>query len=365
MIGPYGSEESRAVTDFAGLFHIPVVSPTATSSLLSDTERFKYFLRTVPSDAYQVKAISHLLGHFKWNFIVLVVSDDEYGRSARLAFKEEQRSSANPFCTEVEEVITQNNIETVYEKVAQAKRARVIVLFANSDEAKDFISHASKKNLRGFTWIAPDGWNRNTAVTTCNEDFLKGMIGISPYEVETPGFRAHIEAANSHEPSHDQLGKCGECFKNMTPNISCTESLLSIAPYETSSTVNAVLAVANAVHKILGCNDTWCSKKIQQVDWSDLITYLRDIRFVNASNKTITLNESKITNIEYKIWNLHKTNGKFEYVEIGRWHANDRINGTIDIYNEANVQWYTGSLNVPNSSCSISCRKGRVYEGFY
>ena len=42
IIGPDTSDLARAVADFSGLFKIPVISPSATSPLLKDQDRFPY-----------------------------------------------------------------------------------------------------------------------------------------------------------------------------------------------------------------------------------------------------------------------------------------------------------------------------------
>ncbi len=72
IIGPDLSEIARAVADLAGLFDIPVVSPSATSEFLSDRKRFKHFFRTVPSDSYQTRVIVDLLTYFKWNYVIML-----------------------------------------------------------------------------------------------------------------------------------------------------------------------------------------------------------------------------------------------------------------------------------------------------
>lgn len=327
IIGPGSSEEARAVAEFAGLFNVPVVSPTATSTLLSDPDRFPYFFRTVPSDKYQIKAISDLLAHFKWNLVILLVSDDEYGRSARLNFNEEQKYSEYPICTEVEEVINQNNFADVHKKVSQTKYARVIVLISKTSEANGFIKYAAEANtLRDFTWIASDAWNMNDAIISNREFLLKGMIGISPYEVETPT----IVDLNAR-------------FNKI---------------YESVSTINSVLAVAKAMHKMLDCNETLCKKKIQCTDWSEFASYIRDIELTDLANNTISLNECKDTHIQYNFWNLQESaTGKYEYIHIGRWYTINKNNGSIDI--NGTVQWHTGfSMVPPNSTCSETCWKG-------
>ena len=374
VIGPYSSGEARTVTNLAGLFHVPVISATATSTLLSDKNRLKYFLRTVPSDLYQVKAISHLLKRHNWNFIILLVSDSEYGRSAQLAFKEEHVNAFHPFCTEVEEVLSHKNMEGVYKKILAAKKAKVIVAFIDSDAAINFIGYAYKQNLRGYTWIASDSWNKNPLVIQGREPMLKGMVGFSPYQVETKGFRQHLiktmklkdksSATNSYIRSHYNIDLWTKefirysnlsCVKNKS--INCNDEISKvISPYETSSIIMAVKAVALAVHKILDCDSTWCKKKIKDVDWSLLADFIRNVQLNDASNQTIFLDETKTSSVEYKIFNLQEKDGKYVFAEVGKWHTLNKTIGKLNIFGQ--MQWNNASQSIPKSFCSEPCLPG-------
>ena len=79
VIGAAYSGISIAVANLAGLFHVPVVSYASTSRLLSDRQRFKHFLRTVPSDTHQAQAMVDVIREFDWNFVSTIASDTEYG----------------------------------------------------------------------------------------------------------------------------------------------------------------------------------------------------------------------------------------------------------------------------------------------
>jgi ABC-type branched-subunit amino acid transport system substrate-binding protein len=57
------------------VFRIPQIGYSSTTTELSDNkEQFGYFMRVVPSDAWQAMAINQLLMHFNWTYIAVVYS---------------------------------------------------------------------------------------------------------------------------------------------------------------------------------------------------------------------------------------------------------------------------------------------------
>lgn len=63
---------------FYQVFRIPQIGYSATTTDLSDKEQFGYYLRVVPSDVWQARAINQLLRHFNWTYIAVVYSSGIY-----------------------------------------------------------------------------------------------------------------------------------------------------------------------------------------------------------------------------------------------------------------------------------------------
>lgn len=61
VVGPQRSSSSLQATTLLGIYNISLISFLSTSDELSNSNRYPYFLRTVPPDKFQVK------GLLEWN----------------------------------------------------------------------------------------------------------------------------------------------------------------------------------------------------------------------------------------------------------------------------------------------------------
>ena len=75
LIGPGSSTVTIQVQNLLSLFNIPQVGYSATSKDLSDKSLYKYFLRVVPSDKLQAKALVDLVMYFNWTYISTVYTE--------------------------------------------------------------------------------------------------------------------------------------------------------------------------------------------------------------------------------------------------------------------------------------------------
>lgn len=86
IVGPAKSSTTIAVQNVLQVFRIPQIGYGATTTDLSDKEQFGYFMRTVPSDLWQARAIMELLKYFSWNYIAVVYSAGNSHMLARSVF---------------------------------------------------------------------------------------------------------------------------------------------------------------------------------------------------------------------------------------------------------------------------------------
>ncbi|XP_028429780.1 metabotropic glutamate receptor 5 [Perca flavescens] len=69
LIGPGSSSVAIQVQNLLQLFNIPQIAYSATSMDLSDKSLYKYFMRVVPSDAQQARAMVDIVKRYNWSYV--------------------------------------------------------------------------------------------------------------------------------------------------------------------------------------------------------------------------------------------------------------------------------------------------------
>ena len=368
VIGPDRSELARSVTDFTSLFKVPVISPAATSASLSDRERYKYFLRTLPSDTYQVQIIFEIIKYYGWDYVMLLVSDDDYGRSARRAFKRLSNNSKSLICIVIDEIVTRSNSEEIITKIKAEKKSKIIVLISSLDEAIYLAKLSSRHELRGYTWIASDAWSKDMYVVSSKEKVFNGMLGVSPLKIKVPSYQVHLSRLLKLKPLSGWMKE----YQEFELNNSCVGNIVSecikwpgyeATPYEVATTMNAVYAVAHALKMFLECDENLCKQDVRKVDWTKLITTISNIRYAGVGGEIISFDDSGGGPVKYNLWNLQQKGNVSNFVEVGEWKGKGAIDSNfipLNIY--GTIQWNGQTNMTPVSICSTQCSPGKRFK---
>ena len=106
----------KAVTINAHCFtFLYQISYWSTSPDLSNTDRFPYFYRAVPSDQYQAQAMIDIVLHFNWSYVSIVYENSNYGVQGIEEVK--KLAMANDVCVAVKEMIPRDGNESVYDRI--------------------------------------------------------------------------------------------------------------------------------------------------------------------------------------------------------------------------------------------------------
>lgn len=233
------------------------------------------FLRTVPSDVFQVQALVQLMAHFGWLWVGTIGTEDDYSRYGIQAFTEqlEEWGGCVAFHRTIPKVPTLKQISAITDAL-EASVARVIVVFATEGQLLELLSEVARRNLTGWQWVASEAWVTASILTApVFQQVLTGTLGFSFRGANISGLAEFLLRVR---PSDNT----GSVFTNMfweeqfncrLDNASsegldrplCTglenleqieSSYTSVTPVRVSYNVyKAVYAITHALHQLLQC----------------------------------------------------------------------------------------------------------------
>uniref|UniRef100_A0A8I5UGS9 G-protein coupled receptor family C group 6 member A n=1 Tax=Pongo abelii TaxID=9601 RepID=A0A8I5UGS9_PONAB len=222
VIGSGYSEITMAVSRMLNLQLMPQVGYESTAEILSDKIRFPSFLRTVPSDFHQIKAMAHLIQKSGWNWIGIITTDDDYGRLALNTFI--IQAEANNVCIAFKEVLpaflSDNTIEVrinqTLEKIILEAQVNVIVVFLRQFHVFDLFNKAIEMNINKM-WIASDNWSTATKITTIpNVKKIGKVVGFAFRRGNISSFHSflqnlHLLPSDSNKLLHEYAMHLSAC----------------------------------------------------------------------------------------------------------------------------------------------------------
>ncbi|XP_014832508.1 PREDICTED: extracellular calcium-sensing receptor-like, partial [Poecilia mexicana] len=194
IVGETSSSPSTAISTLIGPFHIPLISHFATCACLSDKTKYPSFLRTVPSDYYQSRALAHLVKHFGWTWVGAVRSDDDYGNNGMAAFTETAEQLG--ICLEYSVSFFRTDSAEKMQKVIntiKTSTSKVIIAFVAHLDMDVLIHELSNHNMTGFQWVGSEGWISDSQFAAVDKNhILDGAIGVSIAKAHVSGLREFI-----------------------------------------------------------------------------------------------------------------------------------------------------------------------------
>ncbi|KAM3930897.1 G-protein coupled receptor family C group 6 member A-like [Leptodactylus fuscus] len=398
VIGEEFSEISIVMSRILSTYFIPQVSAASTADLLSDETRFLSFLRTVPSDKYQTQAIVKLIRQFKWNWVGIIVGDDDYGHSA-LAFLNDYFND-NGICTAfshivptyVENPALQNSLSNIIYDLKNTA-AKVVVVFARSEIVNKILKEAVTNNI-SCTWIGSDSWIvSGQAADLRNLRNVGAVMGFTFRGGSVPGFVEYVKNIFpiSHEETNEFLEQYKElrfgCTKEYREYLQCMNSssknchIPNSAQYKSPlacstdnisllnddylmkyiergtlySTSLAVTAIAESLKKMV-CKDGICDKNLQ-VSPRKLLGELKE-NYFSYNGDTFHFDSSGEILLEYDFINWHTLEDSTDFTVVGKY---DTFNERLEI-NRSLLLWNTVNNLVPFSNCSSICSPGYYQE---
>ncbi|XP_053120230.1 vomeronasal type-2 receptor 26-like [Hemicordylus capensis] len=399
-IGALTAQNSIQMANILNTYKTPQLSYGSFDAALSDKIQYPSFFRTVPNENAQYVGIVQLLKHFGWNWIGLLLSDDDSGETFLQTLK--LRFSQNDICIAFTQSFPAETSHGSNDTVKNALGwiAYTLELYHKINVILVYGDHQYMEGLRIIlefyefvymqpmerVWIITAQWDY-TAVFSWNKftaKSLNGTLSFTPHKNVVPGFPDFLESINPYE---SQIYLIGSFWYNVfhcslpmdqlyfpgAKHCSGEERLGSLPQSlfememsgQSYSIYNAVYAAAHALHAI----DSLRSKQIAKTNgerqnllkvqpWQ-LHSFLRNICFNNSADEEISFDENLELASGYDIINLVTfPNQSFQRVQIGRIDV-QAPGGKEFTINESAIQWsHKFNQTLPRAKCVKSCSPG-------
>ncbi|XP_044297960.1 metabotropic glutamate receptor 5 isoform X3 [Varanus komodoensis] len=375
VIGPGSSSVAIQVQNLLQLFNIPQIAYSATSMDLSDKTLFKYFMRVVPSDAQQARAMVDIVKRYNWTYVSAVHTEGNYGESGMEAFKD--MSAKEGICIAHSYKIYSNAGEQSFDKLLEKLRshlpkARVVACFCEGMTVRGLLMAMRRLGLAGeFLLLGSDGWADRYDVTDGYQREAAGGITIKLQSPDVKWFDDYYlqlqPETNHRNPWFQEFWQhrfqCrlkGSPQENTKFNKTCSSNLTLETQHVQDSkmgfVINAIYSMAYGLHNLqmaLCPGYAGLCDAMKPIDGRKLLDSLMKANFTGVSGDTISFDENGDSPGRYEIMNFKKM-GKdyFDYINVGSWD-----NGELKMDDD---EIWSKKGSIIRSVCSEPCDKGDI-----
>ncbi|XP_036416709.1 metabotropic glutamate receptor 5b [Colossoma macropomum] len=375
LIGPGSSSVAIQVQNLLQLFNIPQIAYSATSMDLSDKSLYKYFMRVVPSDAQQARAMVDIVKRYNWTYVSAIHTEGNYGESGMAAFKE--MAAKEGICIAHSDKIWSNAGEQNFDRLllklrSHLPKARVVACFCEGMTVRGILMAMRRQNLVGeFLLVGSDGWADRYDVTDGYVREAAGGITIKLQSADVKWFddyylklRPDNNLRNPWFPEfwqhrfHCRLK--GHPQENPKYNRTCgkRDSLRQQYAQDTKMgfVINAIYSMAFGLHKmqrVLCRGAVGLCDAMRPIDGAKLLEFLMKTNFTGVSGENIQFDENGDSPGSYVIMNFKKM-GKdyYDYTNVGSWD-----NSGLQIDDD---EIWSSKDAIIKSVCSDPCDKGQI-----
>ncbi|XP_029302358.1 olfactory receptor CU1 [Cottoperca gobio] len=387
VIGLASSSPTRAVAHTLGPFNLPLVSFFATCTCLTDKHIYPSFLRTVPSDLFQVRGLVQLVTFLGWLWVGTIGTTDDYSHYGIQAFSNQfrQQGGCLAFHLTIPKSPTAAEIQDMADRL-QSSTALVVVVFATEGQLQDLLLELAQRNVTGIQWVASEAWVTASMLTSPRfHPLLEGTLGFSFPGVRIPGLKEFLlNVRPSPKPGlefvnmfWEELFGCRLEFRAEheadTPVCSGSEDLRHTeSSYNDVSQVRisynvykAVYAIAHALHTLLksdsgGDNKSFTSRQVLFFlpPFMQLLHHLKTVNFTNQFEEKVYFDSNGEPVPLYDIINWQKdSKGDMRFIKVGSYDGSALLRQQLQI-EQSSIVWTKGQSQVPASQCSAPCSPG-------
>uniref|UniRef100_A0A8C7FJM6 Glutamate metabotropic receptor 5 n=1 Tax=Oncorhynchus kisutch TaxID=8019 RepID=A0A8C7FJM6_ONCKI len=365
LIGPGSSSVAIQVQNLLQLFNIPQIAYSATSMDLSDKSLYKYFMRVVPSDAQQARAMVDIVKRYNWSYVSAIHTEGNYGESGMEAFKD--MAAKEGICIAHSGKIWSNAGEKSFDRLLERLRthlpkARVVACFCEGMTVRNILMAMRRQGLVGelllvgrscFYWRYLDNsvstWKlllHVVSVLSSRGSFSVSLLGRQQINIiiVLVGWFSFPWEYNTCQYSGNLLQE--------------RESLRQQYAQDTKMgfVINAIYSMAYGLHNMqrsLCPGYQGLCDAMRPIDGATLLDFLMKTNFTGVSGEGILFDENGDSPGRYEIMNFKKMGQDYyDYINVGSW---DNSGLKID-----DDEIWASKDTIIKSVCSEPCDKGQI-----
>uniref|UniRef100_A0A6P8SI69 Vomeronasal type-2 receptor 26-like n=1 Tax=Geotrypetes seraphini TaxID=260995 RepID=A0A6P8SI69_GEOSA len=371
------AEQSIEFSSLSRIYQYPQMSYLSGNLVMSDTVRFPYFYRTVPTELHLCAGILRLLKHFDWTWVGIIASDDENSKMAVQILKEGIEKVGG--CTEFVKTFTPSssilhqNMGNI-SKIIQTSSTKVIILYCNADYI-EIIKYTSIWDPPGKVWIIAAEWE---FVLPSHSGDRKSTFAFAVAKKSIPNFHRFVREVNPAVFPNDSFlemwwkdlcnDQCPKSIQRSCSNNETSAYLLHCDVINSGNSYNiynAVYALAHALHGMVMTSPGYTtirrgeSERIWEFFPWKFHRYLKSLHFKNALGEELFFDENGDLAIGYNIISpVSLPDGTRNNEIVGRYSPYAPPGQKFTIYEEM-INWESAFTETPpQSKCSLSCQPG-------
>uniref|UniRef100_A0A8K9UEW0 Olfactory receptor C family, x3 n=1 Tax=Oncorhynchus mykiss TaxID=8022 RepID=A0A8K9UEW0_ONCMY len=301
------------------------VSYFASCSCLSDQKQFPTFMRTMPSDAFQIRALARLVRYFHWTWVGVIGVESDYARFAIQLFLQD---GPYPACCGT-----------------ASGHYPVLLNFSGESELRSILRECLHRNVTGLQLIASEAWATSKSLWREFGGLLTGTLGFGIRKADViPGLKDFLTRLG---PSH---GRQSAFLAEVSYNVYKAVYLIAHALQDMTNCVAGQGPFINGT-----CGDPKHVKPWQVSLWLKILCSLLLNRCHCLFLVSFDHNGDPIASYDLMNWQRGQ-DGSLRLVKVGFYDAS-LADGRDLVINESVIQWPVGK-QVPRSVCSESCPPG-------
>ncbi|XP_006626385.3 G-protein coupled receptor family C group 6 member A isoform X1 [Lepisosteus oculatus] len=336
VVGDSHSEISIAVARLLNQEMIPQISYASSAVILSDKTRFPAFMRTIPNDNYQTKAMAKLIERSGWNWIGVISTDGDYGRSAVDSFV--SHAAKLGICVAFKEILpdllSDRNIDTkinqTVETIRSNNKVKVIVSFARPLHMIQILHFFNKQTLNKI-WFASDGWS------TSKDAFEKHNV-------------TNVETVVGFTFKNGSLDEFYTYLKNLKSNAETVKNNIFLKQYALYGSLNDTVNLTSLLEKDFPpLNDTGVKALIDNTYPDDVYSIQMTINAIAYALVNLCKEKNCKNGSHVQPWELLDALKKTEFKQEGKTYMFNSDGDINSGYNVVLWKTFNGVINMYNS----------------